>query len=446
MAMLYWSSLLLEDDMKEMQLSLKTIEKEMARLRIDASKIQPSRPTQVSLRETEPTIIKEEAAYPNLLHADPFYENTLPSILGSSFYPHGTLLTASFGVPSNLNPFTNWSTFAEWNALCNVSVAKQQFGKYETFTPYMALRLEERRDPLTQIPEYWVHLRDDLYWEPLKQSFFPSSVELAPWFFEKHPVTAYDFQFYYEAVMNPYIYEGQAVTLRTYLSGIEKFQVIDPTTFVVRWKTKEIEQTDGSMQPTPPYSSLSFTGALRPLASFVYQYLPDGTKSFPMTMPPQPIAPIPFGLRTSNGIGPTKSSSAAALGLLTVSKTRRSTFEGTTLSSSLLHALPRREIIFSKRALMVSGKPSKQAIPIIIPSAPNSFMSTTNSTSLPNTKNKKQQAKPSNDSTTSFVPTPTSDGSKNCHYLKAKKCAKHLPWPSTVNGSSTSFSMEWASR
>ena len=54
------------------------------------------------------------------------------------------------------------------------SVATLKFGKFETMAPDMALKLEARpRQDKPHLVEYWVHLRDDLLWEPLEPRFFP---------------------------------------------------------------------------------------------------------------------------------------------------------------------------------------------------------------------------------------------------------------------------------
>src|SRR5262249_4175911 len=121
-------------------------------------------------------------------------------------------------------------------------------------------------------------LRKDVFWEPLNPNHFPEGVELAPFFLRKHPVTAHDFKFYYDAVMNPHVEEGQAVALRIYLNDIEEVRVIDDWTLVVRWNTKKIKEENGKETLQMKYLAKSFTGSLRPLARFVYQYFADGTK------------------------------------------------------------------------------------------------------------------------------------------------------------------------
>jgi peptide/nickel transport system substrate-binding protein len=78
--------------------------------------------------------------------------------------------------------------------------------------------------------------------------------------------------------MNPHVEEEQAVALRNYFEGIEEMRVIDDFILVVRWKTKNIKGENGQEIPQMKYLAKSFTGSLRPLARFVYQYFADGTK------------------------------------------------------------------------------------------------------------------------------------------------------------------------
>ncbi len=57
--------------------------------------------------------------------------------------------------------------------LCTGAVATLEFGKYETLAPEFAFKLEARpRSDLPEVSEYWVHLREDLYWQPLNAAHF----------------------------------------------------------------------------------------------------------------------------------------------------------------------------------------------------------------------------------------------------------------------------------
>ena len=214
---------------------------------------------------------------PNLLEEDPFYAGTLQKLLPPNFKPHGTLQSATIGKYEDLHPFSNWAEVVSWNDLCNVSVARGMFGKYETLSPDMAIKMELRK-PEGKAQEFSVHLRDNVYWQPLRTDFFTENLALAPQFLRKNKVTAHDFKFFFDAIMNPDVQQKGAAALRTYLEGIKELEVIDDLTFVVRWKTEMVKNEEGKEVPKIKYIAKQMTGALRPLASFVFKYFPDGKK------------------------------------------------------------------------------------------------------------------------------------------------------------------------
>lgn len=273
MGLLYWSSLLVEEDVQEIREELTEIKQEIDELKSTGISVQGNQTKGLTPNYTS----KEDAALPNLLTPDPFYEKTLPNMLGANFKPQGVFQGDTLGKPDNLHPFSNWRDIAAWNGMCSVAVARQQFGIYETLTPDMALKMEERVDPATGIPEFWIHLRPGVSWHPLKKSLFTEQINLAPHFLKKHPVTAHDFKFYFDAMMNTHDQEPGAVSARTYFGEIDKFEVVDDYTFVVRWKTREFT-VDGKKVRKPRYIARQLTGSLTPLASFVYKYFADGSK------------------------------------------------------------------------------------------------------------------------------------------------------------------------
>jgi peptide/nickel transport system substrate-binding protein len=215
---------------------------------------------------------------PNLLQEDPFYAVTLPKMLGKDFKPRGTFHNATIGKPHTLHPFNNFSHISTWTTMCSAALSKNQFGKYETMAPDMAIKIEERINPSTQGTEFWIHLREGCFWEPLNTSLFSENINLAPHFLKKHPVTSSDFKLYFDAIMNPYNQEPKAISLRTYYDDIEEFRIIDDLTFVVRWKAQEVKDDNGKAVFKTKYIAKSLTGGLTPLASFVYKYFPDGKK------------------------------------------------------------------------------------------------------------------------------------------------------------------------
>lgn len=311
MCMLYWSSLLIEND-------LRILRSEVAQLKSDviqsiikernqvqetikdaiacattASLVQPLKNTSSSHSFEQPSFNLNDKSsgkiklatrstidpkIPNMLKEDLFYSVTLPKLLGENFIPSGTQHTAVVTKPNNLHPFSNWSQISAWNDLCNVTVAQNEFGKYETYAPNMAIKVEERINSKTGIPEFWVHLRDNVFWRPIKPEFFSDGLQLAPHFLGKNQVTAEDFKFYLDAIMNPYVQEPAAVALRTFYAALQEIEIVDKLTFIVRWKFKLVEGSNGKEVPKIKYIAKGLTSGLKPLASFVYKHFPDGRK------------------------------------------------------------------------------------------------------------------------------------------------------------------------
>lgn len=278
MAMLYWSSLLLEEDMVNVKKELSQIKNTLQDISRKGVSVQNQSSTQKNAKSTPTIARKWDPKFPNMLSDDPFYETTLPKLLGLNFVPSGTRQADSLGKPENLHPFSNWVEIATWQRLCGVTFAQQKFGIYETLAPDMAIKMEARPIPGTEASEFWIHLRENVYWAPLSQDWFGNEITLAPHFFEKHPVTAHDFKFYFDAIMNPHNQMPGAIATRIYLSDIKEVEVIDDLTVVVRWKTEKVKGSDGKEIDKIKYIAKGWTGGFTPLPRFVYQYLPDGSK------------------------------------------------------------------------------------------------------------------------------------------------------------------------
>lgn len=269
MAMLYWSSLSMEKDIKTILRAVNDRtqwRQEQPALSSSAAK---------TVNRQRPHI---DTSLPNMLLDDPFYTNILPQLLGASFSPLGVFQHATIGRPNNLHPFSNWSQVAAWRGQCSLPLATMQFGKYETLAPALAMKMEDRSIADTEAREFWLHLRDDVYWQPLKSTMFSEEIGLAPQFMEKHPVTAHDIVFYWQALMNPHVAEAGAVSLRTYYSGIEEIKALDDWTLVVRWHSDPVVDQNGKMHQKIKYLAKSLTAGLVPLPSFVYKYFADGSK------------------------------------------------------------------------------------------------------------------------------------------------------------------------
>lgn len=307
MAMLYWSSVLIEQDLKEVRSDISGLKSDLFELKSETEmrnqellqlikseqdrqselfKVLLKSPAVKDLSYLElpekATISSGERMDPtlkNLFSADPFYEKTLPGLLGPQFRPWGVRQGFTVGRPENLHPFSGWAQVSDWLNNCIPPLGTGLFGKYETLAPALAWRMEERKVPGGDGTEFWIFLRDNVYWSPLVQSHFPKEITLAPEFLIKHPVTAHDVKFWYDATMNRYNQEAGAVALRTYLSDIVEVRVIDNLTLAVRWKSQPVLQKDGTTVNKIKYSALNYTaGLFRPLPRFVYQYFPDGTK------------------------------------------------------------------------------------------------------------------------------------------------------------------------
>lgn len=307
MCMLYWSSTLVENSLLSLRSEMSQLKNDLFSLRTENEKIRADL-LQAILKENgqlrdiflHGAICAERAAdltlhpplnnqkaeetlphsgqFPNLLTEDPFYRDVLPKLLGKDFVPSGVQHTAIVGRPDNLHPFSNWSHISAWHDRCSVAAAKSEFGKYETFAQDMAKRIEERINPETGIPEFWVFLREDVFWQPLKQEFVSPDTPLAPQFLRKNQVTAHDFKFFYDAMMNPYVQEPGAVALRTYYESLLEIEIVDTFTFIAKWKPKEIVGEKSKAVPKMRYIAKQMTGGLRPLAVFVYQYFANGKK------------------------------------------------------------------------------------------------------------------------------------------------------------------------
>ncbi|NGX58011.1 MAG: Oligopeptide-binding protein AppA [Chlamydiae bacterium] len=273
-AMIYWSTSLIEDDINRIEQNVNDLKSDLLNIRIEIDRVRDDLIDRVGTPRTQETKVpKKKSEYSNLLTEDPFYIKTLPEMLGSSFRPSGDYRQATAGKPKNLHPFGNWSQVNEWIGLCSITLSNMHFGIYETLGPGAAERIEQRSNPKTGNPEFWVFLRDDLYWKPLKASYFSKDFRLSPWFTQLHQVTAHDFKFWFDAMMNPFMQQAGAVALRTYYGDIESFEVVDDQTFVVRWKV-----VDWNGEKKTRYAAKLLTGGLRPLASFVYKYFPNGEK------------------------------------------------------------------------------------------------------------------------------------------------------------------------
>ncbi|WP_039377652.1 hypothetical protein [Parachlamydia acanthamoebae] len=195
MCMLYWSSVLIENNLKIVQTDIGQIRSELYNLKNESERIRDTisnlprqsgeySPSSSSLSLQKPIVRPHmDPKLPNLLTEDPFYTTILPKMLPKHFSPQGIFRQTSIGKPDNLHPFSPWAEISQWQSLCSISLANLEFGRYETFATGMAIKMEERIDPEDGGFEYWIHLRDDVFWEPLEQRFFSDRFTLAPHFY-----------------------------------------------------------------------------------------------------------------------------------------------------------------------------------------------------------------------------------------------------------------------
>ncbi len=319
LGMMYWSNLIMEENLLEVQRSLKSIDHQLEQAQLanqqtrekvlesllyeqannqkiwqgvwqnkeqlqqlakgEGVSILPTstaKPSFAASTSTERPHIDPNS--PNLLTPDPYYESVLPTILPKGFKPHGEVRIAALGRPQDLHPFSNWAQVSSYYGMCVPSLSTDHVGRYGVMGPQLAEKIEERTNEEGN-PEFWIHLREGVYWEPLSPAQFPASVKLAPMFQERHPVTAWDFKFYLDVLFNPYNQESKAASLRTYYNDLESVEVIDDLTFVVRWKAKPIAFEEGQEpQLRVKFEAKELTCSLKPLPRFVYQYFADGSK------------------------------------------------------------------------------------------------------------------------------------------------------------------------
>lgn len=261
LGLLYWSNLLIETELKELRNELRQSRSQISDLQIMRTPVEVARP-------------HINSSLPNLLQEDPFYQKTLPDLLPAAFKPRGTIRVAEVGHPVDLSPFTRWSPVVALHQLCGGSLAKTWTGVYDRFAPDLALKIEEREGD--QGPEYWVHLREGMFWQPLHPKQFLTAIKLAPMFLTPHPVTAWDFKFYYDVCCNPYVQESGAQAERQQLDDLVEFKVVDDLTFVMRWRSREYTLPNGTVEQRIKHQAWEVTAGLQPLPRWVYQYFSDG--------------------------------------------------------------------------------------------------------------------------------------------------------------------------
>mgnify|MGYP003683322921 CR=1 FL=1 len=220
----------------------------------------------------------------------------MPELLGQDFLIQGMQKRGIIGKPENLHPLAFTSKVSQLWDLSTRWMGRSHVGKSEEIAPALARRIELRprkgqedlsHEATMRQGEFWVFMRDDIFWQPINPSTLSPDIRLNAKFLKPYPVTAHDVKFYLDTIMNPHIQTPSAIAQREFYADVEDFLVIDDYTFVVRWKLKDVV-IDEVSQRAMRADSLSYVAGLRPFPRFVYQYAPDGKKivgndSDPMT-------------------------------------------------------------------------------------------------------------------------------------------------------------------
>ena len=274
--MIYWSCLVQEERLQIIEGAVIETKEELSSLKQKPhfSSVPEKKSETASLR---PHI---DSNLPNLLINDPYFTKTLPELLGDYFIPSGILKMATYGHDKDFHPFSLFANVMEWLGYCQGTLGTTQFGKYETLVKDLAIKIEERVTDREDLAAFWVHLREGVIWQPLEQSHFSDEITLSPHFLQKHPVTAHDFQLYFQAIKNPHVDVASAVTLRLFFKDMESIDVIDDLTFVVNYKKTAFQDVHGKTFYKLPYAAKQYVTSLAPLAAFVYKHTADGKKIF----------------------------------------------------------------------------------------------------------------------------------------------------------------------
>jgi ABC-type transport system substrate-binding protein len=192
---------------------------------------------------------------PNFLTVDPDAVR-YPALSTPGINPNGRLTTWFQNAVSGLNPITKQDGLLtiRIKERCLDNVAGRHVKNPSLYSPNLALRVEH--DP--EFTEYVVWLRPGVRWQT-------PEVDLERYAHLKgaHEVTAKDFQFTLDLILNKEVDGG---SLRSYYSECSGIEVVDDHCFVMRWRKKQ-------------YNSLEYTlGSFYPLPEFVFRYDEKGRR------------------------------------------------------------------------------------------------------------------------------------------------------------------------
>ncbi|MBF5051000.1 Uncharacterized protein CLAVI_000624 [Candidatus Clavichlamydia salmonicola] len=283
LGMVFWSTQLINKDLKVLTSTLVALEEKVKNVCVQLSEQETNihsgqQISALPIENSEDNLLGNPELS-NILTPDPYFVEVLPKLLPKNFHPKGTYSLVTMGQPDHLHPFSIFSDVADFYSLCVPSLGILHKGKSSDFAPGLARKIEEvipADNPDAR--EFHIYLRKDIFWEPLRAQAFPNTMVLSPFFMKKHPVTAHDFKFKYDAIMNPYVVEGRAIGFKAYYADIEFIHVVDDYTFIIRWKPKDTIDTDGNPIRKVIHDAKKTTLYFSPLPSFVFRYFSDGSK------------------------------------------------------------------------------------------------------------------------------------------------------------------------
>jgi peptide/nickel transport system substrate-binding protein len=202
--------------------------------------------------------------------ADPFRDgkprlgdNFLKPYDRSHLHPewYGGTMSIFSSTPKGFNPIVENSTDAsDAQSLVNDSLCSRHPATPDLWSESIATSCVISDDWKT----YTFKLRPGIRWQHPVQAKEPG----LGWLDQDVPLTAHDFAFYIEMVKNP---EVECTQLRAYYDDLDRVEVPDDLTLVLRWKKKV-------------FTSMSFSMGLSPLPRHIYARNRDGSP-----MPPAQV-------------------------------------------------------------------------------------------------------------------------------------------------------------
>ncbi len=169
--------------------------------------------------------------------------------------PDGRLGTSYGPQEKSFNPIisTSASMQEEIEQYVGDAPAGEHWADPYRYSPALCWRIEVSPD----YSEYTLFFRRDAFWQPL-------ALDLSkyPHLRGQHQVTARDFKFTVDTIMNPQV---ECASLRAYFKECEGVTVVDDFTAVVRWKPSY-------------YHSIGFTLGRQLLPEYLYAKDADGTR------------------------------------------------------------------------------------------------------------------------------------------------------------------------